>query len=90
MQGAEVAKGLANRRRVAIGEYDRAASLDDGWILRGHDVGTEIQLARRYADHGNQQGRSQPHHHDLEVGIAVSGVHGPVHDILRGSCSFVT
>src|SRR5215475_8681443 len=33
---------LSDGRTVAVGIHDRAARLENGWILRGHDVRAEI------------------------------------------------
>ncbi len=69
---------------AAVGENHGAAGLDHGRGLRGQDVGAEIELTRGNADHRDQQRGGKAHHHDLEVGGAVCGVHRPVHGSLQG------
>ena len=69
----------ADDRTVHIGEHDRTTSLDDGGGLRGHDVGAQIELARRNADHCDQDRGDEADHHNLQVGGAICGVEGRVH-----------
>src|SRR6185437_5044191 len=59
----------------------------DGWTVA---IGEYDRTTGRDADHGYHQRSGKPDHHDLEVGGAVCGVHRPVHDVLRASCTLVT
>src|SRR6476660_409974 len=70
---------LTDNRTAAVGEHHRAASLDDGWRLRGHDIRAEIEFARRDADHRDHKRRSKTDHHNFEVGGAVCGVQRRIH-----------
>src|SRR4030095_10976150 len=82
-------KGIGDRLSddwtAPVGEYNRPTGLDDGRVLRRHDVRAKIKLARRDANHGDQQRGDKPNNHDLEVRGAVCPIKGPVHNILRGS-----
>src|SRR5262245_9904953 len=78
-------KWLSDGRTAPVGEYNRPAGLDDRRVLRRHDVRAKIKLARRDANHGDQQRGDKPNDHDLEMRGAVCPIKGPVHDILRGS-----
>src|SRR5262249_44459310 len=80
---------LSDSRTAAVGKHGWATRLDDGRIMRGHDVRAEIEFARRDADDSYQKRGNEPHHHNLEVGGTVCRVHRPVHDVLRGSPPFV-
>src|SRR5262249_55538788 len=62
---------LSDSRTVAVGIHNRAARLENGWILRGHDVRAEIEFTRGDADNGDQKRSCEPYHHNLEVSGAV-------------------
>ena len=72
---------LADNGTAAVGEHHRAASLDNGRGLLGHDISAEIEFARRDPDQSDHERGSETDHHNLEVGGAVCGVHRPVHII---------
>src|SRR5262245_21834399 len=78
-------KVLPDGRTAPVGEYNRPAGLDDRRVLRRHDVRAKIKLARRDADHGDQQRSDKSNDLDLEMRGAVCPIKGPVHNILRGS-----
>ena len=80
--GVERTGKLTDDWTAPVSEHDRAAGLDDRWVLRAHDVRAQIKFAPRDADHGDQKRGDEPNRHDLEVGGSVRSVHRPVHKIL--------
>src|SRR5262245_64102949 len=74
---------LPHNRTTAVSEQHRAASLNNGRGLRGHDISAEIEIAHRDADHYDHERSSKAHRHDLKMGGAVCGVERPVHECLH-------
>jgi hypothetical protein len=47
LSGVERTRKLTDNWTAPVGEHDRAAGLDDRWVLRGHDVRAQVKFARR-------------------------------------------
>ena len=75
----DVREELADDRTDFVGEHDRTASLNNGGGLRRHDVGAQVELAGRNADHCDEDRSDESDHHDLQVGGAICGIEGRVH-----------
>src|SRR5215470_1622512 len=74
---------LPHHRTTAVSEQHRAASLNNGRGLRGHDISAEIEIAHRDAAPCEHERSSKAPRHDPKMGGAGCGVEPRTHECVR-------